>query len=245
MLTVEQCARIIEHELGGQPASQLSILDLVNEAGEYLCYSHAWKWLEGLEATVNLVANQNYVTLPADFGTIVSMRPTNSLTRSLTLVTLDYLLELRTSTVNTTTFQWYGAILHPVPAGSTEPGPPVLALYPTPTTNEVGTFTIIYRGNWARRTADTGVGGTVRIPRWMEPCFIECLRAYARGRDAAEMFPLGEQLTALKVNPVYVDAMLRDGAEQGNLGAIRGGCIDAEGYVVVQRWGEGSALGPS
>lgn len=53
-LTVGRCIRHIEHTLGGDLSPSLDPLQLINQAGQFLCSMHDWRWLEVTEAKLNL-----------------------------------------------------------------------------------------------------------------------------------------------------------------------------------------------
>ena len=54
MLTVQDCATHIEHTLGGEMSPGISQMTIINQAGEYLVTIHPWKWLENVEAKLDL-----------------------------------------------------------------------------------------------------------------------------------------------------------------------------------------------
>ena len=53
-LTVDRCINHIEHTLGGDLSPALDPLQLINQAGEFFCSMHDWRWLEVTEAKLDL-----------------------------------------------------------------------------------------------------------------------------------------------------------------------------------------------
>ena len=86
-LTVQECHRHIEHSLGGTLSPEIEVLSLINRAGEFLVSVYPWKWLEGRSATLDLVQDQTYVALPADFRELTAWEATSGLTNDLEMVT--------------------------------------------------------------------------------------------------------------------------------------------------------------
>jgi len=77
-LTFAQLKAEYEHAISGTPDSRISSARGVNDALEYLWTLHRWSWRKKI-TTLDLVADQEYVDLPADFGELVNLYGADSL----------------------------------------------------------------------------------------------------------------------------------------------------------------------
>ena len=71
---------LIEHALGKTPDSRHLLIDDFNDAGRALVNDHAWSWRTRNNVTIEIPADSTFAILPEDFGEIVDIRISGSLT---------------------------------------------------------------------------------------------------------------------------------------------------------------------
>lgn len=83
---------LMRHRLGKTPASRHRLIDSFNEAGRSLFIAatgaphfHDWSWTVAENFMVRLEAGREYLELPDDFGTLVSVQPESGITDSIHL----------------------------------------------------------------------------------------------------------------------------------------------------------------
>ncbi len=69
-LTVADARNHIRDTLGDQPAPEIPVLMLVNEAGRYLCGMHSWRFLDRRTTTLGFGRDQTFVVLPDDVARV-------------------------------------------------------------------------------------------------------------------------------------------------------------------------------
>lgn len=223
-LTVSTIKTYLDAALGGEAASPYDAVNIVNHTGQWLVNARPWKWCEGAEVQISLVADQDYVALP-NVRNIVSFLPTDGLTVSFEFTTLEDLDLIRT-TGTVAPLKYWGAVVHEPVAGQ---APQLrMLLYPTPTENKLNFFTMRYAEDWSPVSV---VGDTVPIPLWLEPLFIwactEVVRAFEEYDKGAESGMLGyDRLTRITQSKMWTDAVQRDGFFQSNVGRLRNGAVE-------------------
>lgn len=220
----------VAHVLGAQAGNSvgqgLTELGIVNEAGEFLCAMHSWAWLVRPDAGLDLVASQNYATLPTDFAELVAFDATNSLVNGLVMTTHERLLSMRTNGIQVVSGNYFGAVVW----AEGSDGVPVarLDLWPTPGGSESGALTVTYRRNWATLTDDND---TVRIPSFMHGLFLSIVRAIAAGYMEQDDASKAVRLAEIVAGPEFAAAKRRDVGTQMHYGKITGGAAQPSGYV--------------
>src|SRR5690606_34861489 len=192
---------------------------------------HRWASLVRPPASLATVAGQDYLAMPADFGSIVAVGP-GSLRRPLWLTTIDYVVQLRQNGQSESTAFW-GALVQPGQASASQAPPAArLALYPTPSTTTADAFTLTYRAGWTALSADTDVAN---LPEFFEPLLVEMVSAFAKSRE--EMDPAVRQATiaAIKAGPVFAAVVAEDGSRQAHCGPMRGGAASL-GATLNRPW---------
>lgn len=237
-LTVRDCARHIEHTLGGKPA--LPCVEMVNDAGELLVNAHRWQWLEGASTTVSLVAGQSYVDLPVNMREVLQAYPTSSLTNSLQWTTPQEILRLRSTVVGSYRGYWGTITHHKAAAGG---APTVrLELWPTPSASTADYFTLFFRSGWARVDDDNDA---LDLPDWLEPVFKQLLRLTARGYEEDDLGAVAERFEQFKASQLWSDALTRDGMLQPSIGTQHNGLASPEAQFVGRVYYVDSIAGPS
>jgi hypothetical protein len=108
-LTVKTCEKVIERALGGTPDT-FTAIDLINQASEALVSSYEWSFLKGGSVDVSFVADQDYATLPADFGHELATERKDGFSTGFAWTSKDHLAELRSHDPRTRLHFW-GAIV--------------------------------------------------------------------------------------------------------------------------------------
>lgn len=223
----------IQHTLDGDPAPELSARRLINEAGDFLCRMHPWKWLERGSVTLAAVADQAFIQLPSDLASIVSsrMNGSSSTLRDFRWTTHDEILRFRQHPIEAVG-GYYGAVVYELATGSTEgPLTPRLELYPTPTANDANFIELGYRAGWQRVVDDDD---PLRIPHWIESLYNQILRAWARGYEEEDAAALDTRLEIIANGRVFQQAVQSDGRIQpdyGVLNTVNGHTRRVEFYV--------------
>lgn len=175
---------IAEHAAGGQVDAAVRLIDLINDAGRYLIHMHGWAFLERPRALLSLVADQDYVALPADFGQLVAIGNTSDYDWAATsLIPTDQLERLRSAEVYDATHT-YLSLQWPTQTSTTaNAGAPRLAVFPVPTENVADRLWLNYLAGWTTLSAMTAVPN---LPAGVEPLLVTLVRAFARGETSGE-----------------------------------------------------------
>jgi len=138
------------HALGNPDEAEMDISPgaIVNDALEHIAAMHEWRWLTTNQATLDLVADQPYVELPADFGTLTAIEHDNAWSRQMVPTTWANLLALRKDPVTS----WTSGYFYVIQTGNVEEGDedaglslPTLELHPTPADDLADAISIVYR----------------------------------------------------------------------------------------------------
>jgi hypothetical protein len=229
-LTAARCLAHIEHTLAGRLSPELAGLDVLNEAGEWLCNAHPWEWLQSASASLDFVQDQNFVALPTNIYDLTAINMTNGLQVGFELTSLPFIIDRRTQEIGNTLYFWGRVHYHQV-AGGEEPIP-VLELWPAPTSAQTDAITIFYRAGWTKITGDTA---KVPVPSWMDSVVIQCVRAFARGYEEEDEERMETRLDTLASSSLWRAATLRDGALQADLGDLQGGAAQQSMRGITDR----------
>ena len=173
-------------------------------------------------SSVNFDIDVSHVLLPADFGTQVDLFGTRSFTRYAYAASLSEMVENDTNQLVSTSFLTLYGIEW---AQAAEKAQPVatLKVWPEPTQSTWDELTLVYRRGWLELENEDDV---VSIPDWMEPLYIQYVRAFAAGYEDGQT-PV-ERLRALEVaiarveaGRIYANAKRRDVSMQANYGPAR------------------------
>lgn len=220
-LTAGQLFSHVRHTLGGAAALEVGGgLSIVNTAGRFLYGAHPWWNMNRASALLDYGTSQSYVALPSNFGEIIALHETGTLTGSVEQVTLEYIAQLRATQTTGAAFTLYASQSYHTSNGVPVP---VLEVWPTPATSQVGALTLFYRSAWVDLTNDADL---VPVPSYAEPLMIELTRATARGWDMEDEGSLSDRYAAVMAGPIAMAAMRADSAGQPSLGMMRGGAAD-------------------
>lgn len=206
---------------GGQFDGRTDPVELVNEAGQYLCAMHDWGWLERPAASLDFVANQTYVSLPSDFGKLVKAVMLNNLSAIVYETSLTHIERLRGSTY-VDPFVYYVAIAYPAQSGATTLVPnPRLEIWPTPGTSETGAMSAVYLAGW---TVLSAMNHVAAIPLDMEPLLLQLVRAYGQAAGRGGIM-LQDLLDRIEQGAMVNRLKSSYGGVQGTLGQMMGGAV--------------------
>ncbi len=221
-LSVQRLGEHIEHALGA--AGQFEPVEVVNLAGEAWVNAHPWAYLERRTKTVSTVADQSYVDVGNEVRNVIAMYPTDSLTNHLRWSTVGEILLRRTSI--TGSYSGYWAALAFRKDATTGDLHQTAELWPTPSTTGTDYFTLAYRSGWLKVTSDND---KVDLPSWLDGVFVQWVRAYAHGLEDEDLGATEQRLQVIRSSQMFLDAQIRDGAMQPELGEIRGGMAAPDG----------------
>tara|TARA_Y100000593_G_C4258236_1_gene310786 strand:- start:258 stop:944 length:687 start_codon:yes stop_codon:yes gene_type:complete len=208
-ITLAELKKHVQHALGGSPASQLSEAGIINEAGQYM-YMAPWKFRERPPLTFDFVSGQSFVTLPDDFGEMVTAHMDSGLVKAIHFTTMDDLLQRRTTAIGQSQVYW-ATIVH------TETGEARMEIHPSP--SDADKIRIGYRTKWVPLTADED---TTSTPDYADSALISLVRAFALGYEEEGM---EIRLAEIETGPIYQRLMEKDGIIQPDYGQIRGGAL--------------------
>ena len=208
-ITLAELKKHVQHALGGSPASQLSEAGIINEAGQYM-YMAPWKFRERPPLTFDFVSGQSFVTLPDDFGEMVTAHMDSGLVKAIHFTTMDDLLIRRTTSIGQSQVYWAN-IVH------TETGEARMEIHPSP--SDADKIRIGYRTKWVPLTADED---TTSTPDYADSALISLVRAFALGYEEEGM---EIRLAEIETGPIYQRLMEKDGIIQPDYGQIRGGAL--------------------
>lgn len=239
-LLASQAKQLVEHALGGEVHSAVTPWRCLNGAGHWMCNSRAWRWLRGGLEALALTADQSYVDLPADFGSINAIEGGQGFQASIELTTPDQLLEYKSSATANTGY-YYCAVLsydhaditgtstgsnHVVAASTAaeqkalKAPTPRLEIYPTPTATVTDGLLLYYTRGWREVSNDTE---TIFVPDWMEELYIRIARCWAKGYEEDDSYNRDAALMAIMQGPDYAACVRRDTQGQMDKGRVRGG----------------------
>lgn len=118
---------------------------------------------------------------------------------------------------------------------------PRLDLWPTPASYEANAFKAYYRGGWTRVRSDDDA---IAIPEWLEPLYLQVLRATALGYERDAEGNVAARMEQIRSSRMYMDATRRDGLVQPVLGPLQNGAAQYEYGINQALWNFDSTGGP-
>lgn len=207
------------HALGAEMSTGESSAEIVNDALEQLCSMRAWMWRRGGPVTLSLVADQNYIELPQDFGEEEHTTYPGSVNKLMIRVTMAEIQMLRANNSQPTGFTFYYAINSgSLDEDNREEGLTVntLEVFPTPTASVADAITLSYFRNVDRLEDDTDVP---QIPPWMDYALDLLCRAMAKTLEDDDAASAAQKA----FDKIVPDLIRRDAGTQRRMGVMRGG----------------------
>jgi len=183
----------------------LELHQYINLAGHALCNMRGWRWMNAAQTTLNITSGQAYINMPADFLGIqdIDLAQTGE---TIEIVSFEQWQKLKKESFQPS---GYVAIM-----GSNRDADGVftqrLFLYPTPGATVSGGVVLLYRKGWDEITSDEANTRQLGLPVFMEPLFLEVMRAVVYGYEEDGEGGVSQRLTALKQMSVYADAVAMD-----------------------------------
>jgi len=217
----------IKHTLGGDPSAGASYARIINGAGRAWTAAQDWYYLGNRNATLTATPGSEWIALPADYQSFVSLVPDGDGYATLAFVQPAEFVEIQEAGSLGNVSSYVATIQYRDVSGDVEPW---LRLYPTPSIAD--TFTLLYDAQWADVNDDED---TIPVPKFAEHAFEEWVRMYARGMDEEDAASLAMRMADIKSSPLFLDVARRDALTTGAVVAPgRGGPQHTYGNYV--RW---------
>lgn len=225
-LTVDRLRERIARRMGWRRPqdwpSEIEPVEIANEAGEWLYGIEEWASLQRPLAELSLVAGQEWITLPTDFGRLVSDRITTrtGFGHTLRLETIDVVRDARSSNPAGNSLAYVGCITHSGPGLAGLRSMARLDIGPVPGAGAADVFLLAYKAGW-REVADGS--DHILVPSWMESVYVEAATAFVGGREQEEDGRLEDRLDRLLGSSLMLALRNRDLSIHAELGPLRGG----------------------
>lgn len=218
-----QAEALVTHALDGDPVGRTAI-DLANDAGRLLFGARGWRWLDGAMVELDFTADQDYVALPADFRSMVTLDHVDAANGFFKPTSLDELSRLR-SLDPIAGPPFYGAITHDLSSPG-EPGARI-SIYPTPGANTSPALRLTYKRGWADYPSPANSTEAI-LPKWMELLYLEFCKAVARGHsdDLSGPSMASAYIAAVMDGPIWEAAVTQDTELQPHYGVPTNGFLD-------------------
>lgn len=228
-LTLQELRGHIGHTIDGGMSASLpggsttgAATRVVNEAGRYLTTVRRWRFMQRPPATLNFVADQEYVDLPNDFAHLLNI-VANGLTVYYEHSTYEQILKMRAQDVTPQGIVYWGAIVQPPNADSqTALPPPRIELHPAPPSNQQGALTVVYRAKWRDLSDNDDVAN---IPEYAEMLLIQYIRAFAQAYENDHYRNLAPLLEEVESSGIFRNTLDYDNAVQEQYGRIENGQV--------------------
>tara|TARA_R100000458_G_C8278389_1_gene254498 strand:- start:10761 stop:11564 length:804 start_codon:yes stop_codon:yes gene_type:complete len=236
-LTFDTVTAHIRHTLGGDVAASNDLYAIINDAGDYMASMHPWRWLEDVDSSLTGADNVHWIALPTGFVELTGFAPRGVDSQSSNLadaakgvfysVSMQEINDKReqagealnahtSTTYNTVPNGAFYFAVNYTNSGTGVPQPR-LELFPTPRTTANGNdsfhgvddckLTVAYRMSWAQVTTPSSV---FSLPQWMEPLYLQCVRAVARGYEEEDLATVNARLSEVANGPMFQVAVQRD-----------------------------------
>jgi hypothetical protein len=218
-LTVLDAQGHIEHALGG-PLVGISNRRVLDEAGRNLYGLADWNFLKRPSTTLDFTASQSYITLPDEFGEIVTIEYTSGSSNRVMQTTLSEIARYRSVLAAIPGYILFVAINYEL--DSNDVPVPRLEIHPTPqTTTSTGVLTMMYRAGWQDLANSDQT--FIPVPPWMESLYIQVVRATAWGYQNEDM---GARLAQVMQSPIWTAAIQYDRKLQWSHGPLKNGALE-------------------
>lgn len=219
VLTIQECLDQASHVNGG-PLVGVEMRRVIDDAGKKMLNLRPWAWMVRPTTTLGTTASQSYITLPTDFGSIVTIEYTQGISARTVQSTFTVIDQYRSILNVAPGYVMYLKVdWNPDADGVPQPR---LEVMPTPSTTDATALTLRYRPRWVELAATDQT--YVPIPDWMEPLFIQLVRATAEGYQKNNM---DETVGRVMRGHDWAAAVRQDEIAQYVHGEMRGGSLGA------------------
>lgn len=222
-LTAASIFRQMTHAIdGGEPSSELSLLDIANQAGEWLYDFTNWRWKSRPPVALATVTGQTYIELPDDFGEMIGIpRGPSSFPYPIRMTSIEQIAALRAITNPTSPSGFYGALVYTAADQDTQAPPkPRIEIWPPPSEDNATVAMLYYTASWVELTDDDDIAN---VPRYCNRLLIECARAFLSGLEDEEQGTTDERLDRIVNGHLLAAAVMRDQGEQNDYGQMPAG----------------------
>ena len=218
----------IRHTLGGDVSAELNVLDIINNAGDFMASMYPWRWLEEV-VTFQGVHNQAHITLPVGFAELMSFAPRGLDSRASTSLARFYAVSAQeiwdkrevavagdedAAYTSVPLGAFYFAIAYDSAAGTVTPVPR-MEMFPTPNSGRTSTKhthtdcvgNMTYRRSWTPITLTTS---PFICPQFMEPLYLQMVRAFTRGYEEEDVATTNARISEVANGPLFMTAVQRD-----------------------------------
>lgn len=218
-MRVRDLERHIRHSLRGQ--GEFSAVEIGNAAGQTLCNAHAWNWLIRLSEPLGTTAGQSYIDLPPARQILEVQAKGAGGYRA--ILGPRELTAARDWGGTWSTLAGSFGVMVSYRSGTNGLPQRILELAPVPDETVADAFRIWFHGDWTALVDD---GSEVGIPPWLEPVYLECVRAFAHGWQFPEQGTPSDILARLYAGPLWRDALNLDGELAAPLGTLTRWTLD-------------------
>ena len=211
------------YSTGMREPAELPLNEMIGHIGQHLFAFTDWSFTTRTSATMDTVAGQNWVALPADFDSPLSIEPPSSALQTFRWIPIERLNFLRSTPTSPSVLGYQGCVVWDhsgdVPA-------PRIEIWPNVTTGKVAAFTIYYKRKWPALSGDDDV---VPVPDYCEAAIIALAKAWMHGTVESDVKSLDDRIAEWEQGPIIRAAMDRDGRNQYDLGMLSDGA-SAQAY---------------
>lgn len=206
---------------------------VVNEAVQSVYNAVEWNFLQGASVDLDLVQDQTWIALPADFGSTGEEDLTSQSFAyfALQLRTMQHVQLARQVGVAPGAGAYAGCIVFEDTDTSDTPTPRI-EIAPTPTEDAAAAFQLSYRRRFAPVTDPSDV---CQVPVFMQPLVIRacCLWLAGYEADASSPTALEDFMDRLQASSLWMNAISQDANTQQGVGMWAGGAASQNDDEVV------------
>lgn len=184
-------------KVGGSVPEMFGTDAIINMAGRQMVQLARWNWLRGPEALVDLVKDQDFITLPTDFGRMAAIEVTSDSGYTTTLVDIGTIAEYRNSNYNQSSGYALAMTYGPGASPDYVPSVPRLEIWPTPSETKVGGLRLFYYRKWVEVSGANGSSVVLNMPSFMEMVFWRLLREMTLAFEEDDMASLEQRVDSI------------------------------------------------
>lgn len=226
-LTLTYLKTVAQHAVGTPGAtlaasSDLTLQEIVNQAGRFMCSMHEWSFLNRPYAVLASEAAQEYLTLPTDFGTLIDVLPTQGRVMRFEKTTPEDIELIRSRNLAMSSLIFWVCVEYPTQASATvNAGNPRLKIYPAPSANVDDFARCLYRAKWMELASGSSVAN---IPLEYESLLVKAVKEFARAYEDDDY----DAEARLMQSPLFERLIRHDANQQWNLGYSYGGITQSD-----------------
>lgn len=260
-ITVQRAKAAVLLACGGDPSSATGltvderIAEIINSAGQQL-FHHNWTWRErSSDLTLDFVADQKHVTLPADStlsevlsGTIIKVFAINNNFREFIFVSPEKFAEFEARNLNITEGLFYITATREDASFGTDTMKDLrVEVYPTPSSTESNVIGVKYRRNFPTvrstdvATSASGLAFELPVDETAIGLFLEYIRAFAEGGENGDT---NQRVAVIEAGPIYDQSLRRDGTTVPNYGPLPLAVRGRSSYANLQFFPNGNIPNP-